>query len=402
MKAAVANFVIRSINAIIRLLPTRPLFVVHGFPDDEENSLRLAALAAAQLNERWSVVLLCIDPKRARELLLRANRSATYPTAVPRFIRRDSARGILSFLFARVVCYTHGLFGSPDAGKRRLHVYLGHGTGPKTATHRGTTANHRPHLAFGNNQAWGRQILKDLGVVEDERYVVAANAREDAFREPAAVASVLGVPEDHHLVVWLPTVRRTIQMRRDQWQDGLTAEESPEATAQLRRLRDLAAERNITILSKFHKLDDDAAVMLASGISVVTSEQLDNAGLSFFQLLAASDALVTDYSSVFVDYLAHHRNFALYFPDEAQFERDRGFNAPDFRELASDLILRDDATMADFLDHVRDGADWQLQTRRNLADTIGLAPAPPNGSSATENMFSVITERALRAGITLL
>ncbi|WP_446664563.1 CDP-glycerol glycerophosphotransferase family protein [Flexivirga sp. B27] len=391
--------VYRLIALAIRLLPPLPIVVVHGFADDEENSLRLAAAMAARRPGRWPVVLLCANPAHARQLLQIANRHAAYPTAVPRFVRKDSPQGVLLFVLARVFCYTHHMFGAPDPGPRRVHVNVGHGHGPKWAESKGASATHRADLAMINNAEWGGDVVEVQGLARGGETVVLPNPREDALREPADrhLLRSLGVDPERPVVMWLPTYRRTIAMRKAQWQDGSTLHDDPTMIAALERMSASAHEHGIQLLTKFHKLDSEARTVVDFGMPVVTQEQLDEAGLSFYQLLTCIDGMISDYSSVYVDYLSKDNPVALFFLDYAAMEGSRGFNSPDFRDAARELILTGDASVASFFAAIAAGEGWRDEARHSFADAIGFAePVYPATLAALARIRQVAQRKGVR------
>ena len=68
------------------------------------------------------------------------------------------------------------------------------------------------------------------------------------------------------------------------------------------------------------------------------------ADIDSYQLLAASDGLVTDYSSVFFDYLASGKNIVLYCPDLDVYEEKRGLYF-DIRDLPFPVVSTAEETL---------------------------------------------------------
>jgi len=381
------------------LLPPLPLFVIHGFADDEENSLRLAAAMASRSGRRDRVVLLCADPAHARELLRIANRNAAYPTGTPHFVRKDSPLGVIVFVLARVFCYTHHMFGAPEPGPRRVHVNVGHGHGPKWAESKGASATHRADLAMINNAEWGGDVIDVQGLGPGGEAVVLPNPREDSLSESADRQRLrrLGLDPDRPVVMWLPTYRRTIAMRKARWQDGSTLHDDPAMLAALERMSTSAREHGVQIATKFHKLDSEARAVVDFGMPVITQDQLDGAGLSFYQLLACIDGMISDYSSVYVDYLTRDRPFALFFLDYAAMDDSRGFNTPDFRDAAHDLILADEKSVASFFAAMARRDDWCREQRHAFARAIGFAdPVYPATLAALSEIHRVAHRKRVR------
>jgi CDP-glycerol glycerophosphotransferase len=378
-----ATALIGAMRVAVRVLPSARIAAVSGFPDTEENSLRVAGELVRQLPPDWRVVLLCNEIDRAR---------AAYDITVPdgpelEFVRRQSPRGLQLAAVARVWASTHGLFGSPRGSRGRCFVLLGHGHGPKRATPRHPGASgHYADLAVTNVATWGRSVLNDLGVPADAQIVETPSPRSEGLPAGGSTRRVL----------WLPTVRRTIAMARAQWQDGTRLVADNDVAQAVSALQAAVADRGLELVIKVHELDDDAEAYADLGLRVVTSDDLLDQGLTFQRFVRESAALVTDYSSVFVDHLDADLPIAFWTPDLAEFEADRGFNEPDFRQVAPELLLRgvDDAT--EFLDCAAAGTPWQPEARRRLADAIGYVPGDDH---ATERLVArILKETGVPAG----
>lgn len=372
----------------VRVVPTARIAVVHGFPDTEENSLRIAAELRRTLPEPWRVVLLCDDPA----ITARAHR-ALQPTAPPVTLRRRLGPvGYLTAVIARIWVHTHGLYGSPRGGRGRCHVLVGHGHGPKQAVPYGVA--HRPQhadLAFTNTRVWGSTVIDDLGVPATAPRVVLASPRSDPGRPVTGDPLVLA-----RTLLWLPTVRRTRAMLRGQWQDGTPVTDQHGLVEELSRLCAAAHRRGLRVATKVHALDADAAAFDQLGVRVLTSDELLATGIGFHQLVGSAAGLLTDYSSVFVDHLHTALPIAFWTPDVAEFARDRGFNEPDFRTVAPELFLRDRSAVDEFLDAVAAGTPWRSQARTALATAIGLAPVDPAGGATR----AVVRRILAQAGVT--
>lgn len=380
-----------------RAFPPAKIVAVHGFPDDEENSLRLAGAAASRVLPGWRVVLLCEDPVVAQTAFKIAHENADYSFGEPEYVLKDSAAGIANFLRASYLFYTHTVFMSPDPGSRRFDVNVGHGHGPKRAENVTHHVAHRADMAVVNNRRWGGDVVDVQGLRRHGQLVVLHNPREDAFREKADKSKLaqLGIASDKPFVVWLPTYRRTISMSTAQWQDGTPISETPGTAEDLSRMADLARDAGVQLVTKFHPLDAEATTTVP-GMITVTAEALQKVGLSFYQFIGLTDGLISDYSSIYVDYMVTGKPWALYFRDFESFTKARGFNEPDFRECAAELILSGDDDVVDFLHSVKTRSAWKQDSVTAFAEAIEFAT---DEYSSTLNLLRAAQDRATRKGV---
>jgi CDP-glycerol glycerophosphotransferase (TagB/SpsB family) len=97
-----------------------------------------------------------------------------------------------------------------------------------------------------------------------------------------------------------------------------------------------------------------------------------------YPLLDEFDVLVTDYSSVFLDYLLLDRPIVFYAPDLDTYRADRGFYY-DYETFVPGPIAADTAALVDHLADALAG-DPYADRRRSLRDAFLATPADPTAS----------------------
>lgn len=376
-----------ALNVALRVIPPRNVVVVHGWGDGEENSLRVVGALSRELSPADQLIHLCEDPQAAEEQLSIALRHVDWVRRRVVIVRKNSLRGLLAYAEARVVFSTHGLFGNHAPTRGRLHVLLGHGHGPKSAFAPHRPLAYRSQLATTNNRAWGLAVIRDQGIPERSVYVTG-NPRDDAFDEPADRARLarLGIDPARPLLLWLPTYR--VPRNDPTSADLREPSEDARLESRLRTLRQEAQNLEVTVVTKAHQLDDQSNA-LRWGFTAIDTRALRDAGLSFFQLLGLADGLISDYSSVWVDFLRVARPTGLLFVDDAEFGRGRGFNSPTIREVASEIVLNSDHDVTDMLRRVHDEFTRRASPDARaieIARRLGLRDEP----AATDRVLRVV------------
>ena len=142
------------------------------------------------------------------------------------------------------------------------------------------------------------------------------------------------------LVIWMPTFRVSIN-------SGLTEKECDTETG-LPLLRDgVAVEQfntflkriNVLIALKIHHLQAKKPIFSKeySNITFWTDNMLADKGYQLYQLVGKSDALLTDYSSITVDYLLTGKPQGFILEDISNYLKGRGFVVDSIEELKSYL-----------------------------------------------------------------
>lgn len=376
------------LKAFFLVVPPSATVVVHGWRDGEENALLLAEGLITTGRCEVPVTLLCEDTSVSTRYM----RLVTDTGFGDRLeiVRKNSLAGIWRFVRARVVFSTHGVFCNPAPGRRRLHVLLGHGHGPKSASNPLHPFLHRVQVATTNNGVWGRAVIGDQGIDVRKDAFVTGNPRDDVFfrHSDRSRLAQLGIDPDKPLVLWLPTYR--VPRNEPGLTDLAEIGENEELRELVEKLHEQAQRHGVTIATKAHQLDDQRNV-LGWGSIILTDQMLLEAGLSFFGLLSIADGLVSDYSSVWVDYLARERPVALVFADDAEFARGRGLNSPQISEVAAELIVDSDETMTAFMEDVIAGFTSGVSSAAAVAvaDRLELRRDP----GATQRVLEVVRDR---------
>ena len=352
------------LRALVALLPARPHAVVAGVPDDEGNSVEVVRALVPHLRVYW---LVTDDPESLSWLL---PEYADHPRL--RVVRRDSARAYLAYATARWVFFTHGLYGSPRPPRRKTFVNLWHGDGPKQ---RKGFADIASTYVVSGTELWGRPRAASFHV-PDRNVLVTGNPRLDQLASAATPEQLgrLGLCVDRPLVLWLPTYRTTDY--RDQrlgavrnWSDGAELSGADAVQGLLQRVAAVADSIGVTVVVKPHRLDADRYA--GTGIRCVTSEELQSARTTLYQLLGRSSGLVTDYSSVWTDYLATGRPIGFFCPDLDRYEEVRGLNVVDYLSLIPGPRLEGVDDFARFLQGCLADPDPWREQRARCAARIG-------------------------------
>jgi CDP-glycerol glycerophosphotransferase len=361
---------VRAAHRLLALLPASERACVFGWPDYEENSL-VAAVSLAEEGD-LEVTLLVDNPERAGRYLTLVN-----PTGAPvELVRKSSLRGLVRAGRARALLFTHGLYGSADLTASKLVVNLWHGFGPKATANKTFARRISFELMTCNSPVWARAAARVLGAPE-ARIVRTGNPRQASLRTTPRTGALekLGLAGVRY-VLWMPTQRSSSGSSGPAWRDSVDLSgrrfhgEELDPVSQIARV---AQEAGVELVVKPHPLDADDYVR--SGLRVVTGEEILDAGMTVYQFIGASAAMISDYSSVWVEYLDLDRPLLLYCPDLGEYLEGRGLNEPYMTDIAKDLIVEMSDEAVPFFRAVEAGADWRPEARAALREALDL-PAP--------------------------
>jgi CDP-glycerol glycerophosphotransferase len=361
LRQAVARVIIQQ---FVRYLPAREHAVVTGSPDEEGNSVEIVRGLAGRIPVYW---LLNGSPTDVKWLLSGADGADSV-----RFVSKSSVAGFLTYATARYVFFTHGLYASPSPPKHKTFVNLWHGDGPKRRKHEATIAS---SLVVSGTRLWGQNKLRSFGL-EKSRLLLTGNPRIDQFSRPTSDDGLrqLGLNPTKPLVLWLPTYRGTRYERSRvvaiaDWTDTAALSDAKHVQDEVLALADVAAAMNMELAVKPHGLDADQ--FASTGLHTITNAQLYEAGTGTYQLLARASGLITDYSSIWTDFLALDRPIGFYCPDMAEYVAGRGLNVDDLPALLPGPLLDTREDFQRFLLTCLDEPESSKQQRAQSVRLIG-------------------------------
>lgn len=290
-------------------------------PDLTDNALALfERLVKSPYSNRYQLVWLVENEGASNRMLHRLFPDAPLDNVIS--ITKNSVRGFWSFLRSRYVFATHGIFSFAQSGFHQTICNLWHGMPVKTiGAHDGKKKSDLMfmHYTIASSTFFADILSEAFFLRRDHVLVTGLPRNEWLFREDHMYQ--VFKEGRSKLVVWLPTYRQSNlgAVRVD------SAPDSPdplgiESLVELDRLLEGA---DTMLILKLHVMDlkNSCAWPLFRNIRVHTEPDFSRKDLNLYKLLACSDALVTDFSSVAIDYMLLDRPIGLFAPDTPSYTR---------------------------------------------------------------------------------
>jgi len=239
-----------------------------------------------------------------------------------RVVSRRSLSGYYCYLSSRVAFHTHGLYAFSRWQWRRHNVCLWHGMPIKSIGKMNTfTPNPFPthgtlHLA---TSSFFRYIIASVFEVSPKRVMLSGLPRCDVLSYPAlrmhsesTIRETLGVGSDQRLVFWMPTYRtERVQLSSAGSYRSFLDDMHGVSLADI----DAAAGRNgCVVVIKLHPYDglnQEQLPVEFNNLRFVTADQWNATGIPLYECLAIVDGLMSDVSSVLIDYLVTQRPIGI-------------------------------------------------------------------------------------------
>jgi CDP-glycerol glycerophosphotransferase (TagB/SpsB family) len=189
-----------------------------------------------------------------------------------------------------------------------------------------------------------------------------------AFKERTALKKQMEGNLDVYdkIIIWLPTFRTdTIASHGT---DGVAVDNPFQiAGFDVTRFNDLLRKYNVLCMVKPHPLDfqrvDDHA---HSNVLVIDDEWIWKQGFTLYHLTACTDIVVSDISSIMVDYMLLDKPVICFSTDFDEYEDSRGFYFDDIENWLPGKLVRKESEFLEYLENILvTGLDpWEKQRLR--------------------------------------
>ena len=142
------------------------------------------------------------------------------------------------------------------------------------------------------------------------------------------------------------------------------------------------------LIVKIHPLQEIGENMKKfSNIEVITQSQLEDFGISIYEILRSCDGLLTDYSSVYFDYMMLNRPIGFTVDDIEEYKNKRGFVFDNPYEYMPGMKIRTYEDLSRFFRGVVCGEDLYADRRQQLNQKINRYSDGSNSDRVAQVVF---------------
>ena len=278
-----------------------------------------------KLEHTYEIAILVIDNQLPRPFWLQ-----NYQHQV---IKKQTLKGLYWFFSSKIIFYTHGCFNTPFLIPNQIIINLWHGMPiKKVGNYQQQVEKNFVKFNYATvTSEYYQQIMSKVFSVPPEKILITGLPRnEPLLQKPSSTINQRLNLTDKKLLVWLPTYRTIDKQFDNQTFDG-------DITDNLFNIPDLDIENfdyyleshNIVCLLKIHPMTPASLLgnlkhKKLKAIKIINDQYLHKINITLHELLARSDALITDVSSTYIDYLLTDKPIIIAFSDEDLYMKGRG------------------------------------------------------------------------------
>lgn len=338
------------LEIIISKIPvSHKILAFNSYPDFTDNAYAMYSFLYHQYGDKYHYVWLINEGKNIEAIKENIGKEACVTV-----VKKKSMKGLWLFLRARHVFYTHGIFESilvRQTGDKMINLW--HGMPLKRIglmDNKSIGYMHNLQYTIATSPLFQKLMAESFGV-NAKQVLVVGQPRCDMLNESTDFfdGMDIDVGKFKSIGIWMPTYRKSIvatEMREDgNYEDGkigfLHATELGELNNELRKTGNL-------LIIKLHPMDALQKYKFEDYSNILILK-LENFHYQLYPLLGKCDFLITDFSSVWVDYELCNKPMAFVVDDFENYKSNRGFTLDNLLDVLPGTLLKSKEELLNFI-----------------------------------------------------
>lgn len=276
-----------------------------------------------------------------------------------------------NLFLAKYIFFTDSAVFCKNSRKDQVRVQLWHGCGLKSL--RKTLVGcdeYKYEYMTVISKLYAKLHVDDFGLREDQ-LLVTGYPKDDMLYHPVdGWNDMFGIPDAEKYIFWLPTWRTTALSDEAQGsvKNQTTGMPILENMEDMINLNGILEELNTVLVIKLHPWQDRKTLgeWKLPNIILLENQDLVDYDVQISEILGHASALISDYSSVAIDFTLLDRPIAFTLDDQDSYRNDRGFLWDDICSWLPGVEVENYDDMVAFIKNVDSGIDTSCEKRRRL------------------------------------
>lgn len=279
---------------------------------------------------------------------------------------------------AKYYIYDHDNFiGKLKRKKDHVSFYLWHSINLKAPAKGDTNPEVReyPDYVLATSELAAEWNSKVIGIPVDKAQILGFSRNDylfdDRLHKEDVINKVLGVSKYNKIFLWMPTFRNSEHISlSENYLNNETGMPLIHTVEEFIKLNEYLSISNSFLVLKIHPLQASLPIFRTefSNIYILNNEDLDRKGLQLYQFVSCTDALITDYSSISLDYLLLNRPIIFSLDDYEEYAKSRGFVVHNVTDYLVGYHVYNLQELEYSMQDVIEGKDNYKNERRRMLD----------------------------------
>ncbi len=373
-------------------LPTKDRIVFESHPELSCNTYPVYKyLLEKGINKDYEFVWLTEDKTKYKHINPSRVRFLNYSQTAKNY--GEKIQYMYTIATAKALVYSNKLPGTH--GKGKISLCLQHGMPLKRSS--GTYCiKNKCTAAVCVSEFFADNYSKDFRV-DKEKMIFTGFPRNDLLLKDNDSVEKMGYDKYDKIIFWLPTYRQRSEQTLNKNAHGFemsvhgTGIPTLNTTDDFKTVNNFLQKNNCLLILKPHPVQDMSVTenVELSNFRIINDSDLRNNDVQLYELLGKSDALITDYSSVYYDYLLTDNPIGLTIDDIDEYIAKRGFVYNNPLDILKGEYITDKDSLLKFIENVKNGID---NTKNERTKVKNLIHSVTDGSS-TERVGEYIIEQ---------
>ncbi len=338
-----------------KLIPKKEKRIVyHSFPDFSDNSFAMFVYISNQFVEYENIWLVKDVSIKEKYFKLASNYTKKDNFLV---IKKNSLKGIYYYLTAKTIFHTHGLFNFFGLNNLQKKINLWHGmplkkVGYLDRPNSKSVITSDYHLA---TSPFYQEMISKIFRAPKETVLIVGQPRNDfIFDNTIGINELFNKQKEYKkTVLWMPTYRKSVigDIRTD---GSLSPEIDFLSKQSLVKINKIFKKFDSVCYLKIHPMDfmKTKHFKKYSNIDFIENEDFVKRGVSMYSILNSIDVLLTDFSSIYIDFLLLNKPVGFVFSDYEEFNSTRGFIFENPQKYMAGEVMTEIDQLEHFLNEV--------------------------------------------------
>ncbi|MGX7174149.1 CDP-glycerol glycerophosphotransferase family protein [Enterococcus ratti] len=307
-----------------------------------------------------------------------------------KFLQKNSFIGMYHYLTATISFSDHGIFNNIPRMISPKKIELWHGMPLKQIGNYNEKNTIFFDKTISTSPIFDKVLCKAFGVTDKQLIATGLPRNDKLFLKSSYNISQLFFMNDFPVVAWLPTFRKHIS---GDYNDG-EFENNKLAFFDFNELKIVdkqlkKAKKNLFV--KLHPLDilnkEKSLDASFEQIRILTTDQFENQHFDLYKILSEVESLITDYSSVYFDFLLTKKPIGLVQTDVQEYKNTRGV----ISEIEQQMIGTEIKSKENFIQFITEKNKSHLDYD-NLIDVFQKRDTHGNNAKAICTYLQLIKE----------
>lgn len=252
--------------------------------------------------------------------------------------------------------------------KNQFRIFLCHGMPMKLVMDYGSQSGIFDYM-ISTSDFFNKYISKIYNV-EENKIIVTGAPRNDAIFNSER-NNIFSELKRRKTIIWMPTYRNHFESDTFEGRTNIKSRYGIpciENENQIETLNSILKQREMLLIIKLHPVEDRSNIekLNLSNIKLLDNEYLEKKRKTIYDYLNNIDALITDYSSIYYDFLLTKKQIGLAIPDLKEYTKHVPFCFENYKKYIEGEYLYTFDDIVNFIINVSENIDIKKDKRIEL------------------------------------